>query len=172
MLGLRASAESLGFLVVVSLVACVPETHPNPDWMKPPKSFQPKTAELTFNEANLKAFVMTDTSAQDARVEELKATPGSFKGQAIFKSGAGLGEAMPHAQYGDWELSASLEEPIVFDIIADYSIITTREVGKPIAPHKAIEFTGTLVEFDFQREDKPRKLTFTVKADEVKVLED
>jgi hypothetical protein len=150
---------------------CMPSDSPDPDWMKPPKSYQTKTADLTFNESGLKAFNMLKEEERDAFVENLKASAGTFKGQAIFKSGAGLGDAMENAKYGSYELAASTED-VLFEITIDYYIFTTEEVGKPIAPQKAIEFTGTLVELDFQDEDKPRLLTAKVQADQITVLKD
>ena len=162
---------ALLLLASLPLIACGQSRGVNeqPDWMKQPKAYQPKTAELTFNEDNLKDFNMLSSDQQEAFVEQLKAKKGSFKGMAVFQSGAGLGEAMSNAQYGSYELSAATD-PIFLEITLDYTIFTTRETGRPLAPHGAIEFTGTLVDIDFQNGDKPRKLSLKVQADEVKAI--
>jgi hypothetical protein len=151
--------------------ACVPKDTPDPEWMKPPKSYDPQGADLTFNKERLETYNMMNEGEKDSYIAELQGTAGSFKGQAIFKSGAGLGESMADAQHGSYELSASTEE-VLYEITIDYNIFTTPELGKPLAPHAAIEFTGTLVDIEFQAEDKPRKLTLRVKADDVKRLKD
>lgn len=151
--------------------ACVPKDEPDPEWMKPPKAYDPQGADLTFNKERLEKYNMMSEAEKESYISELQATPGSFKGQAIFKSGAGLGESMEDAQHGSYELSASTEE-VLYEITIDYNIFTTPEIGKPLAPHAAIEFTGTLIDIDFQSEDKPRKLSLRVKADDVKRLKD
>ena len=151
--------------------ACVPSDSPDPDYMKPPKSYDPQGADLTFNKERLEKYNMMSEDEKDSYIQELTGAAGSFKGQAIFKSGAGLGEAMEDSQYGSYELSASTSE-VLYEITIDYNIFTTPELGKPLAPHAAIEFTGTLIDLDFQAEDKPRKLSIRVKADDVKRLKD
>ena len=150
---------------------CVPKEGETPEFMKLPKGYDPVGADLTFNKERFEAFNMMEEAARDEHVKTLKETPGSFKGQAVLKSGAGLGEAMEDSKYGSYELSASTEA-VLFEIPLDYSVFTTEEIGKPMARHKAIEFTGTLVEIDFQDESKPRKLTLKVKADNVNVIKD
>lgn len=151
--------------------ACVPKENPEPDYMKPPKSYDPAGADLTFNKERLEKYNMMSADERDSYVQELQNSAGSFKGQAIFKSGAGLGEAMADAEFGSYELSASTQE-VLYEITIDYNIFTTPELGKPLAPNAAIEFTGTLIDLSFQDEDKPRKLTLRVKADDVKRLKD
>ncbi len=157
--------------ILVATGGCVPKDEPDPEWMKHPKGYDPAGADLTFNKERLQKYNMMGEAEKEAYVQELINTPGSFKGQAVFKSGAGLGEAMEDAQHGSYELSASTEE-VLFEITIDYNIFTTPELGKPLAPHAPIEFTGTLVDLQFQAEDKPRKLTLRVKADDVKRIKD
>jgi hypothetical protein len=152
---------------LAATTACMAKEVPELEWNKPPKGYDPVGADLTFNAERLQKFNLMSEEERESYVAELTQTAGSFKGQAIFKSGAGLGESMADAQYGAYELSASTSE-ILFEITLDYNIFTTPELGKPLAPNAAIEFTGTLVELTFQSEQKPRKLTLRVKADDVK----
>lgn len=152
--------------------ACVPKEHPEPDFMKLPESYDPVGADLTFNKQRLEAFNFLDQEAQSKFIEELKAKKGTFKGQAVHKAGAELGENIEERKYGQWELSASTNDPVLYEIVVDYQVYTTPELGRPIAPNKAIEFTGTLVEFDYSADSKPRRIDIKVKADDVKVLKD
>ena len=140
-----------------------------PDWLALPESYQPVDGEFTFNKAGLKQFNSMSAEERDALVENLKNQPGSFKGQAIFKSGANLGENIAESKYGSYELAASTDA-ILFEITIDYSIYTTPELGKGIAQHRPIEFSGTLVALEYQDSNKPRKLTIMVKADNVTAL--
>jgi hypothetical protein len=151
--------------------ACLPKDEAEPEFMRLPKGYDPKGADLTFNAERIKALNIMSEDEKDSYIQELTTKAGSYKGQAIFKSGAGLGEAMEDAQHGSYELSASTKE-LLFEITIDYNIFTTPELGKPLAPHAPIEFTGTLIDFDFQAEDKPRKMSIRVKADDVKRIKE
>ncbi len=166
-LTLAAFAASL-----LTAAACVPGEGGNPDLLKQPKGYDPVGADLTFNKEGLEKYNMLSPSEREAYVEELKSKEGSFKGMAVVKSGAGLGESMADSQYGSYELAASVNDPVLFEITIDYSIFTDPEEGKKIARNRAVEFTGTLVELDYQDENKPRKLTLKVKASDVKPIED
>lgn len=161
----------LSLAATLATAACVPEQHPEPEWMKHPKAYDIQGADLTFNKERLEAFNFLDSDEQEKHIEALKAAKGEFRGMAVFKSGAGLGAALEDAKYGDWELSASTD-PVAYEITITYEIFTTKEKGKPLAPNRAIEFTGTLVDFDFQNESKPRSITIKVVADDVKPVED
>ena len=68
--------------------ACGEKDDPsNPNYLKQPKAYQPKTAELTFNDDGLGKFnIMTDDE-REAFLNDLKGKKGSFKGQAISKTG-------------------------------------------------------------------------------------
>ncbi len=162
------TVAALAVALLLPFTACVPnrQSDKQPEWMKLPEAYQPKTAALTFNEDNLKNFNILNSDDQQAFIEDLKGKKGAFKGMAVFQTGAGLGEAMANSKYGTYELSAATEE-VFLEITLDYTIFTTREVGKPLPPNGAIEFTGTLVEVNFQNQDKPRKLSLKVQADSV-----
>lgn len=143
----------------------------NPDWMKAPKSYQPKEAELTFNEKQLGEFNMMDEAAREAFVNSLKESKGSFKGQAMSKTGAALGAGMPDSKYGEYELNAVAEE-VLFEISIDYHLFTTKDIGRKIAPNRYLTFSGTLLELDFQEESKPRRLVLKVATDTLETLAD
>jgi hypothetical protein len=141
-----------------------PDDAANPDWLKPPAAYQPKTADLTFNEARFGEFNMMSDEDQDKFIEELKAKKGSFKGQAMTKTGAGLTEGFKGFEHGNWELNG-ITDPILYEITFDYKLYTDKKVGRPIAPNRAVEFTGTLVDIDFQNESKPRKVVLEIACD-------
>jgi len=159
-------ASSLAFFP-----ACV-DKDKTPEWQKPPKSYDPKTAELTFNAANMDKFNALNAEQRQAYIDELKAKPGSFVGQAIFKSGAGLGSAMDDAIHGSWEGFAVVPEPVLYEITYDYRLFTTPELGKSLPANGAIEFRGTLIDLTYQADAKPRKMALKVKVDEAKALQD
>jgi hypothetical protein len=55
---------------------------------------------------------------------------------------------------------------ILFDIGLKYHLFTTRETGKPLSANAFVEFGGTLVEFDYHDESKPRTVTVKVQVGE------
>lgn len=149
----------------LGLAACLPKDHPDAEWMKPPKSYDPiETEGLTFNKAGLDALTLKESgNERDAYVESLKAE-GAFKGQAKCQSGAGTGD-LEHSQWGDYELTCDAGT-ILFDIELKYHVFTTRAVGKPLSANAYVEFGGTLVEFDYHDESKPRSITAKVMVGE------
>lgn len=154
---------SLALPILLSLAsACVPKEHPDPDWLKPPDSYDPVgTAGLTFNKDGVDALTLTEGEQRDAHIQGLM-TKGAFKGQAQCKSGAGTG-TQAHSKYGDFELTCTAGT-ILFDIEVDYHLFTTREVGKPLSANAYVEFGGTLVEFDYHDDSKPRQIVAKVEV--------
>ncbi|MEZ4452004.1 MAG: hypothetical protein R3B09_21250 [Nannocystaceae bacterium] len=146
--------------------ACV-DKKAEPEWLKLPPGYNPVDADLTFNKANLNAFNTMSPKERDAHVENLKGAAGTFKGQALLISGQGLSETVEDSQYGDYEVMASVPEPVLFEITLDYQIFTQRDLGKALTPHGPIEFTGTLVDLRYDADAKPRKLILRVKADTI-----
>lgn len=144
--------------------------HGQPEWMQLPESYQPQSADLTFNKAGLERFNKMSESEREAFQSELEQKKGSFKGQAVFVHGTGLTESIEESKYGSYELIARTD-PVLFEITLDYAIYTTPELGKKLARNKAIEFTGTLVGLEYQHQDKPRKLSLKIRADDVKTLQ-
>jgi len=141
-----------------------------PEWQKPPASYDVKGADLTFNEKRLDAFNTMSTSEREAHVEQLKATEGSFKGQAVFQSGNELGEAMDDAEFGKYEIAAHVPEPVLYEMTFEYRLFSDQDFYKGVPPGAHIEFTGTLVSLEFQDSAKPRKLLMKVKASSVERL--
>ena len=154
------------------LPACQPSgADKQPEWQKPPASYDVKGADLTFNEKRLDAFNSMSTSEREAHIEQLKATEGSFKGQAVFQRGTELGESMDDAQYGKYEIAAQVPEPVLYEITMEYLVFTDQDFGKGVPPGAYIQFTGTLVDFEYQDSAKPRKLVMKVKASSVERLQ-
>lgn len=155
----------------VSIVACVPKEHPDPDWLKPPTSYDPVGTEgLTFNKQGVDTLTLKEKGDErDAYLQTLKA-PGTFAGQAQCKSGAGTG-TQDHSKFGEFELSCTAGT-ILFDIEVVYNLFTSREHGKPLSANAYVEFGGTLVEFDYHDDVKPRQIVAKVEVgDDLRRLE-
>lgn len=152
--------------------ACVPDKDKEPEWRKPPKSFDPIGAELTFNAKNLEAFNAMSGSEREAHLSELMGKAGSFKGQAVFKRATELGDKMDDAQWGRYEIYAVVPDPVLYEITIEYHLFSEQDLSTKLPPNGYIEFTGTLAEMAFQDESKPRKMEIKVKADSVNVLSD
>jgi hypothetical protein len=168
-----ASFAALAAALVLAGAApagCVPDEDKEPAWQKPPASFDPKAAELTFNAAGLEAFNALSGDDRTAKIEQMKAEKGSFKGQAQLKDGAALGDAMPDRELGEYELYAIVPEPVLYEITLEYRLYTTPAVGKPLPPNAYIQFQGTVAQVDFQADSKPRKLSVKVLADAIEIL--
>lgn len=157
--------------LLLLLPACQPSgEQKQPEWQKPPASYDVKGADLTFNEKRLDAFNSMSTSEREAHIEQLKATEGSFKGQAIFQRGTELGEAMDDAQYGKHEIAAHVPEPVLYEITMEYLLFSDQDFYKGVPPGAHLQFSGTLVDFEYQDSSKPRKLLMKVKASSVERL--
>ncbi len=135
-----------------------------------PAGYQPQTAELTFNKANLEAFNSMTPDAREKHIEELKGTPGSFKGQAVHQSGNGIADTVEEFEFGDYEIQAHTPEPVLFEITIEYNIYTQKDVAKALHPTRPLEFSGTLIDMRYEDASKPRKLVVRVKADELKTI--
>jgi hypothetical protein len=165
---MRATSTLLSMAVCLlcplSLLTACPEKHPDPEWMQPPKAYDPIATEgLTLNKSGLDALTLKEGDERDAHVQTLMA-PGTFKGQAKCQSGAGTGD-LEHSKWGDYELTCDAGT-ILFDISLKYHLFTTRETGKPLSANAFVEFGGTLVEFDYHDESKPRTVTAKVQVGE------
>ena len=146
----------------LALTACVPKEHPDADWLKPPKSYDPvETEGLTLNKAGVDTLTLKEDEERDAFVEGLKAE-GVFKGQAKCRSGSKTGD-LDHSKWGDYVLTCEAGT-ILFDITLEYYVYTSREVGKPLSANAYVEFGGTLVEFDYHDSSTPRSITAKVQV--------
>ena len=142
------------------------------DLLALPPAYQPAAAELTFNKANLEAFNLMSKDARRQHIKDLKGTPGSFSGQAIFQSGNGLAPTVEDSQHGAYELFAHVPDPVLYEITIAYQIFTTPELGRPLAPNHPISFRGTLIDMRYDDATKPRAMTIRVKADSVEAITD
>ncbi len=154
----------------LALGACLPKDHPDPDWLKPPASYDPvETEGLTLNKKGVDKLTLEEGDARDAFIESLKAK-GKFKGQANCKSGAGTG-TQAHSKYGEFELTCTAGV-ILFEIKLDYHLFTSRDTGKPLSANSYVEFGGTLVEFDYRDDTTPRQLLAKVEVgDDIRRIE-
>lgn len=161
---------------------CIPDKDKQPEWQKPPKSFDVKEADLTFNEARIEAFNSMELEQRDAHVAELKGKAGSFKGQAIFKRGSELGESMDDLEFGKFEIYALAPGPdelpadgksgVWLEVTIEYHLFSEQDFSTGWPPNSYIEFTGTLADLSFQSESKPRKMVVKVKADDVHIIKE
>jgi len=167
---MRRSLFALFFTsALLSVTACQSEKK---DLLALPAAYNPKDADLTFNKKNLEAFNLLSDDARREHVKGLKETAGSFSGQAVFEAGNGLAPTVEEAQYGDWEVVAHVDTPVLYEITIDYTIYTSAALGRILAPNKAIAFKGTLLDLRYDSQGKPRKLTIKVKADTLETITD
>lgn len=160
----------LAMLGLVGVLTGCPKAHPDVDWLKPPKSYDPVNNEaLTLNKAAVDAFTLKEGEDRDNFVKSLQAE-GAFKGQAKCQSGVGTGD-LDISKYGEYQLTCNAGT-ILFDIELKYTLFTTRELGKPLSANAYVEFGGTLVDFSYQDESKPRSITALVEVDELSRLSD
>ena len=178
----RAKVPGLAGLSLAALVAssgCLPDKDKEPKWQKPPKAYDVKGADLTFNEAKLEAFNSMDEDQRTAHLAELTSKEGSFKGQAIFKRATELGEKMDDLEYGKFEIYAiapgpdeNMDTGVWLEVNVEYHLFSEQKFGDGWPPGSVIEFTGTFADMTFQDQSKPRKMELKVKVTDVHLLKD
>jgi len=77
---------------------------------------------------------------------------------------------MDDSQYGKHEIAAHVPEPVLYEMTIEYLLFSDQDFYKGVPPGAHIEFTGTLVDLEFQDSAKPRKLLMKVKASSVERL--
>jgi hypothetical protein len=177
---MRAAPCSFGRLALASLCACMTlaplgcksSKHEDAKWLAPPKTFDPKGADLTFNEKNLDAFNSMSPDDRAAHLETLKAATGGFKGQATFRRQEELADSMDDRVYGRYDVWATVPDPVFLEITVEYHLFSETQLISGLATGTHIEFTGTLADLVFLDEAKPRKMEIKVKADAINVLKD
>jgi len=142
---------------------CVPDRKKETDLLKPPKSWQPKDDSMTFGSKNLDAFNSMSPDDREAHVEALKGKAGAFKGQAQFERGSELGAGISNSQYGKFEATAQVREPVLYEITIDYELFAAEKLGHGYPSGTYVGFTGTVVEVEYREEAKPRKLIVKLK---------
>lgn len=151
---------------------CKGNKYEQPEWQKLPASYDPKGLDLTFNTKNLEAFNSLSDAERQQQVEAMVAAPGSFKGQALYESVEELSEQISDHQYGRYVVTASVPDPVLFEIQIDYLLFSDTKLISGLAPKTPIEFTGTLAELHYQNQSKPRKLELKVKLTSANALKD
>jgi len=166
-----ALAVSLSGVVATGL-ACVPDKSQPADFLKAPKSWQPKSDAMTLSTTSLERFNGMSISEQEAFVEGLKAQVGGFRGQARFQRVVQLGPQTADAQLGAYEAYATVDEPVLYEITIDYRLFSSEHIGRGLPTGTYVSFSGTVVDLAFHNEAKPRKLELKVKDVTLERLED
>ncbi len=168
-----ATLRRLVLVLLTALVGCQKNSkYEDAKWMAKPKAFDPKGTELTFNAKNLEAFNSMSTDDRAAHLDKLKAAKGSFKGQAEFRRLEEIGETIDDRQHGRFDIWATVPEPPFLEIQVEYHLISDEKLLSGVADHMPIEFSGTLIELEYQDHTKPRKLEAKIKADSISVVKD
>jgi hypothetical protein len=155
-------------VILAATTGCLPDKHPEVDWLKPPKSYDPINTEgLTLNKAGVDPLTLKEGDERDAYVESLQAA-GAFKGQAKCQSGSNTGD-FEESKWGEYKLACQAGV-VLFDIELKYQLYTTREAGKPLSANSYVQFSGTLVEFSYHDGSKPRSISASVQVDEISRL--
>ena len=89
---------------IIAPLGCKSSKHEDAKWLAPPKSYDPKGAELTFNEKNLEAFNTLSADERVAHIDKLKGAAGTFKGQATFRRQEELADSMDDRVYGRYDV--------------------------------------------------------------------
>lgn len=158
-------AGSLG-----SSTACIPDKHKESEFLKPPASWTPKDDSMTFGTKTVDAFNSMSSSERDAFIEDLKGKPGSYKGQAQFERSSELTEGIPDAKYGKFEATAYVHDPVLYEITLEYQLFSNEKIGHGFPAGTYIQFSGTLADFEYREDAKPRKLVIKVKDASVERL--
>jgi hypothetical protein len=175
---MRAPRSSLtSRLLVCSLAAtvvaaCNTNKHADPKYMAPPKSFDPKGADLTFNAKGLEAFNSMSSDEREAHLEKLRQTPGSLKGQAVFERDEELTDKIDDRVHGKFVVWATVPEPVWLEVQMEYQLFSETQLFTGAAPKTHIAFAGTLIDVVYQDSSKPRKIEIKLKADSITALKD
>ncbi|MBX7083003.1 MAG: hypothetical protein K1X88_27605 [Nannocystaceae bacterium] len=151
-------------------ISCKTNKHEDPKFLAAPKAFDPKGADLTFNEKNLEAFNTMEDDAREAHLEKLKAAAGSFKGQASYQRTEELTDKIDDSKYGKYVIWAKVPQPVWLEVTVEYHLFSDSDLMGPAASDTYVEFSGTLLELTYLDDAKPRRMEIKVKADSVNVL--
>lgn len=157
---------------LLGAAACNTNKYANPKYMDPPKSFDPKGAELSFNEKSLKAFNTMSDDERAAHIAKLAAAPGSFKGQGTFQRDEELTEKIDDSKYGKIVAWITVPDPVWLEVKVEYQLFSDTRLISGLAPNTHVEFAGTLLDYVYEDNSKPRRLEVKLKADSIIVLKD
>jgi len=164
---MRAVGQSLAALLVLSVavgpLGCDKSGDDEPSWQKPPERFDVTGDELTFGAKNLDAFNSMAGGERAAHIDALKSKPGSYKGQGRFQVVSELGENIKDHEMGKYDASVTVDDPVLYEITIEYNLLSNEKIGDGYPKGTYVEFTGTLVDLDFQDDAKPRKLVIKLK---------
>src|SRR5690606_26534735 len=110
-------SRALSLLMIAASLALAPacvNKNAEPEWLKLPPGYNPVDSDLTFNQSNLEKCNSMSPKEREAHLEGLKGAPGTFKGQALMQSGQGLGETVEDSQHGEYEVMATVPDPVRF----------------------------------------------------------
>lgn len=162
---MRASGLTLAALLTLGAAAgpsgC--DKSDEPDWRKAPERFDVKGDELTLGAKNLEAYNGMSGDERAAHVDALKAKPGAFKGQGQFEVVSELSKTVADHEIGKYEASVLVTEPVLYEITIEYNLLSNEKIGDGYPRGTYVEFTGTLVDLEYQDSSKPRKLIVKLK---------
>lgn len=172
--GGASSVFALACLVGVPCLvgACDTNKHDDPKFMAAPKAYDPKGADLSFNEKSLEAFNSMSADERAAHLDKLKNTKGSLKGQATFQRDEELTDKIDDRQYGKYVVWATVPDPVWLEVKVEYQLFSDTQLMTGVAPNTYIEFNGTLVDLVYQDTAKPRRLEIKLKADAISRVKD
>jgi hypothetical protein len=159
-------------LLLVSGAGCKSNKYEDVKWMAPPKSYDPKGVELTFNTKNLDAFNTMSADERAAHLDALKAAKGQFKGQGLYQRQEELTDKIDDRQYGKYDVWVTIAEPVYLEITVEYHIFFEEKQLESLGANMPVEFSGTYLDMIFEDQAKPRKLEIKVKGDSINVMKD
>ncbi len=169
---MRAPQSSLLCLALVLGGGCKSTKHEDAKWLAPPKSYDPKGAELTFNTKNLDAFNTMGADERAAQLEKLRAAKGTFKGQALYQRSEELTDKIDDRQYGKYDVWLTIAEPVYLEITVEYHVFFDEPQLAGLAGNTPVEFTGTFIDMIYEDQAKPRRMEIKVKGDAINVMKD
>jgi len=155
---------------LVAATGCDTNKYDEPKFLAAPKSYDPKGAELSFNEKSLEAFNSMSGDERNAHLGTLKATKGSLQGQATFQRSEELTDKIDDSQYGKYVVWATVPDPVWLEVKIEYQLFSAEPLLTGLAPNTHIEFTGTLVDIVYEDSAKPRRLEIKLIADAISPL--
>lgn len=163
---------SRALVLAFVLGGCKSNKYEDVKWMAPPKSYDPKGAELTFNTKNLDVFNTMSEDERTAHLDGLKAAKGQLKGQGLYQRQEELTDKIDDRQYGKYDVWVTIAEPVHLEITVEYHIFFDEPQLTGLAGNLPVEFSGTFLDMIYEDEAKPRRMEIKVKGDAINVMKD
>ncbi|MBC8070768.1 MAG: hypothetical protein IAG13_20740 [Deltaproteobacteria bacterium] len=157
---------------LVGVVGCKSNQHEDAKWMAPPKSYDPKGADLTFNTKNLDAFNTLSADERAAQLDAMKAAKGQFKGQGFYQRQEELTDKIDDRQYGKHDVWITVKDPVYLEITVEYHVFFDEPQLTGLASNTPVEFSGTFLDMIYEDQAKPRRMELKVKGDAINVMKD